>query len=283
MLPLTMIRRLAPRLLVLSLFASPLRAEPLKECPDCPELTVIPAGSFQMGSPPGEIGRYDNEGPRHSVHIAAFALATIPVTVAEFAAFVKQTGAEMGACDWPEGASWQSSGIVQSDRQPVVCVSWKDAQAYVAWLNGKVGHGSPYRLPSEAEWEYAARAGTNSARWWGEEIGQGKANCNGCASPWDNAQIAPAGSFGPNLFGLYDMLGNVWQWTEDCWNDSYQNAPADGRARKDGDCSFHVMRGGSWSNLPAFIRSAARNRGGAGDRDHDYSAYTGFRVARSIP
>lgn len=281
-----MIRPPALIRLALILLAAPLAraAEPLKECADCPELAVLPAGGFQMGSPPGETGRYDNEGPRHFVRVAAFALAKYPVTVAEFAVFVRQTGYAIGDCDWPDGASWQSPGIASPDRQPVVCVSWNDAQAYVSWLNGKAGgHGAPYRLPSEAEWEYAARAGSASARWWGEEIGRGKANCNGCGSPWDNLQIAPVGSFGPNPFGLYDMLGNVWQWTEDCWSDTYEGAAADGRPRRDGDCSHRVLRGGSWSNLPAFIRSAARNRGGIDDRNRDYASYAGFRVARSIP
>ena len=265
--------------------AAPAAGEsPLKECPDCPELAVIPAGGFTIGSPANEVGRYDNEGPQHAVRVPAFALGRYPVTVAEFAVFVTETGYAPGPCNWPGDYSWQSPGIVQSDRKPVVCVSWSDAQAYLSWLNGKVkNHSAPYRLPSEAEWEYAARAGTSTARWWGEEIGSGKANCNGCGSAWDNLRIAPAGSFGPNPFGLYDMLGNVWQWTADCWADSYDGAPADSKPRSTGACDKRVLRGGSWSNLPSFIRSAARNRGAPDDRDRDYSSYAGFRVARTIP
>jgi formylglycine-generating enzyme required for sulfatase activity len=169
-------------------------------------------------------------------------------------------------------------------------VSWYDAQAYVAWLNAKVakramkpGTAGPYRLPSEAEWEYAARGGTTSARWWGNGVGTGNANCNGCGSRWDGRDLAPVNSFGPNPFGLYDMLGNVWQWTEDCWNDSYIGAPADGRARVSGACEERVMRGGSWSSLPIFVRSAARNRNAMSGRDFDYANYVGFRVARTLP
>ena len=170
-------------------------------------------------------------------------------------------------------------------------MSWYDAQAYVGWLNDKVGNGllastnrdGPYRLPSEAEWEYAARAGTTTARWWGDAIGVGNANCHGCGSNWDNKLIAPAGSFGPNPFGLYDILGNVWQWNDDCWNENYVGAPKDGIAWKTGDCKKRVMRGGSWSNSPVFVRSAMRTSGDASGRDYDYATYVGFRVARSLP
>jgi formylglycine-generating enzyme required for sulfatase activity len=258
---------------------------PLRECQDCPELVVIPGGRFLMGSPAEEQGRFDSEGPRHPVTVKSFALGKSAVTVAEFAAFVRESEYEAGACDWPLATSWRSPGLLQSDQQPVVCVNWRDVQAYIAWLNAKTGHGpdGPYRLPSEAEWEYAARAGTSSARWWGEAIGSGNANCNGCGSPWDNRQLAEAGSFPANGFGLTEMLGNVWQWTNDCWNDSYVGAPEDSRAWRAGDCTRRVLRGGSWSNLPAIIRAAARNSANIADRDHDYASYTGFRVARSVP
>ena len=141
----------------------------------------------------------------------------------------------------------------------------------------------PYRLPTEAEWEYAARAGTTTARWWGDGIGTGEANCNGCGSKWDGQLIAPVGTFGPNPFGLYDMLGNVWQWVEDCWHESYVGAPTDGSAWQSGDCGKRVLRGGSWSNVPIYIRSASRSRSVAAGGDVDYSNYAGFRVARSLP
>ena len=243
-----------------------------------------------MGSPLSESGRFDSEGPQHWVSIQAFALGKYDVTVAEFAEFVTETGYKPGECDWPRGASWRSPGIVQSDHQPVFCVNWLDAQAYVAWLNDKVrdkagwpqDREGPYRLPSEAEWEYAARAGTVTARWWGDDIGAANANCNGCGSAWDNRSIAPVGSFRANPFGLYEMLGNVWQWTADCWNESLAGAPEDGKARIGGDCSKRVLRGGSWSNLPRIIRSASRASGGIDDRDYDYASYTSFRVARTI-
>jgi len=263
-----------------------------RECADCPELVVIPAGTFLMGSPAGEEGRFDSEGPLHRVAVAAFALGKTEVTVEEYLVFLRQTGYQPAPCNHLLGLAWRSPryglayppGFVESPQQPAVCLSWDDAQAYIAWLNAKVGapHSGPYRLPSEAEWEYAARAGTSTARWWGAAIGGANANCNGCGSRWDNSQFAPAGSFGPNPFGLYDMLGNVWQWTEDCWNPSYRGAPADGTAWTSGDCARRVLRGGSWSNLPKFIRAAARSSGGAPGQDVDYSGDAGFRVARSI-
>src|SRR5262249_55972136 len=150
--------------------------------------------------------------------------------------------------------------------EPAVCLNWYDAEAYLAWLNAKVrrlhkiaSRDGPYRLPSEAEWEYAARAGTVTARWWGNAIGTDNADCNGCGSRWDRVLIAPVGSFRANPFGLYGMLGSVWQWTDDCWNESYVGAPGDGRRRASGDCSKRVLRGGSWSSVPALVRSAARS------------------------
>ena len=270
----------------------------VRDCPQCPQMVVIPAGRFVMGSPAGEEGRFDAESPQHSVSVRSFALAKDDVTVDEFAAFVRETGYEAGVCDWPAGTAWNSLGFRPNG--PVVCVSWHDAEAYIAWLNGKLrrqpvapsgaastkapaGADGPYRLPSEAEWEYAARAGTTTARWWGDAIGTGNANCNGCGSPWDNRQIALVGSFPPNPFGLDDMLGNVWQWTADCWNENYVGAPTDGSAWTTGDCSRRVLRGGSWSSLPKFLRSAARNRDDASRRGSDYATYAGFRVARTLP
>ncbi|MDA8229786.1 MAG: formylglycine-generating enzyme family protein [Magnetospirillum sp.] len=269
-----------------------------QECPDCPELVVIPAGTFVMGSPSNEPGRFDVEGPRHIVSVPSFALGKHDVTVEEYSAFLRETDYQPAPCDRILGLAWQSPryglvyppGSADSPRQPAVCVNWDDAQAYVAWLNAKVRHGNPpakggdgpYRLPSEAEWEYAARAGTTTTRWWGKAIGVGNANCNGCGSAWDNTLFAPVDSFGPNPFGLYDMLGNVWQWTEDCWNPSYVGAPRDGSAWLTGDCTKRVVRGGSWSNLPIFIRSAMRIGGATHGQEFDYASDTGFRVARSI-
>ena len=254
-----------------------------RDCPDCPEMVVIPAGRFSMGSPPDEPGRYDSEGPQHMVSVRWFALGRQDVTVRQYAVFVRETGYEPDDCQWPRRTNWHSPGFLPD--APAVCLSWHDAQAYVAWLNGKVGghNGGPYRLPSEAEWEYAARAGTTTSRWWGQALGRGNANCNGCGSPWDNRQIAPGGSFPANAFGLSDMLGNAWQWVEDCWNETYQGAPSDGSAWRSGDCAKRVLRGGSWSSLPEFVRSAARGRDDAVNRAHDYAGYAGFRVAMTLP
>jgi len=268
-----------------------------RDCADCPEMIRIPSGTFTMGSPKTEPGRFDAEGPQHAVSVRSFALAKYEITVLEFLTFLKATDYQPEPCDRLLGLTWQvaglghgkaySPGYAEAPRQPAVCLSWFDAEAYLKWLNAKLGYRGaepgPYRLPSEAEWEYAARAGTTTARWWGEAIGVGKANCNGCGSQWDNARFAPIGSFGPNPWGLNDMLGNVWQWTDDCWNESYVDAPIDGSAWKSGDCAKRVLRGGSWDNLPIFVRSAARNRAAADNADFDYASYAGFRVAKSLP
>lgn len=268
-----------------------------RECSVCPEMVGIPAGKFLMGSPNQEPGRFDAEGPQHVVAVRAFALGKYEVTNEEFLTFLRETGYQPAPCNPILGLVWQSPGrglayppgTVQPPRDPAVCLNWRDAEAYIAWLNGKAraraapGGPGPYRLPSESEWEFAARAGTTTARWWGEAIGRGNANCNGCGSAWDNKSFAPVGSFGPNPFGLYDMLGNVWQWTADCWNESYAGAPGDGSAWTSGDCRKRVLRGGSWSNLPSFIRSATRIGTDAAGGDFDYSSYAGFRVARTLP
>ena len=260
-----------------------------RDCTDCPTMATIPAGSFMMGSPKSEAGRFDAEGPQHKVTLRRFALAATEVTVHEYLAFLAATEYQPKPCDRLLGLTWEvrghgkafSPGYAESPSQPAVCLNWYDAEAYVKWLNRKA-RTTAYRLPSEAEWEYAARAGTTTARWWGEAIGKGLANCNGCGSQWDNERFAPVASFGPNPWGLYDMLGNVWQWTDDCWNESYVGAPADGSAWKEGDCQRRVLRGGSWDNLPVFVRSAARGRLAADNRDFDYASYAGFRLAKTL-
>ena len=272
-----------------------------QECAECPVMVGIPAGSFIMGSTEHERGRFDNEGPQHKVAVAAFALGKTTVTIEQYATFLRQTGYQPEPCDRYHGLYWDSRGhglafppgISPPPLWPAYCLNWNDARAYVAWLNSKVAKAArqvssksiegPYRLPTEAEWEYAARGGVTAARWWGATVGEANANCNGCGSPWDGRDLAPVGSFGPNPFGLYDMLGNVWQWTEDCWNDSYIGAPSDGRAWITGACDKRVMRGGSWSSLPVFIRSAARSGNDIKGCDFDYANYAGFRVARSLP
>ena len=244
--------------------------ESFREClVDCPAMVVVSAGEFTMGSPSNEKGRYDNEGPQHKVTIARpFAVSKYAVTFDAWDACVK-----VGGCPKEGRASDAGWG---RGRRPVIYVSWDDAKAYVAWLSKM--SGKPYRLLTEAEWEYAARAGTTTAYYWGDEIGKNNANCNGCGSQWDGRHTAPVGSFAPNAFGLYDMAGNVWQWVEDCYHESYNGAPADGSAWQAGDCKSSVVRGGSWDEDPQLLRSAGRNRGSSSLRDDDL----GFRVGRTL-
>ena len=159
----------------------------------------------------------------------------------------------------------------------MINVSWEDAQAYAAWLSDETGEA--YRLPSESEWEYAARAGTATRYSWGQDIGRNQANCNGCGSRWDADETAPAGSFAPNAWGLHDMHGNVYEWVEDCWHENYARAPRDGSAwTSGGNCGRRVLRGGSWVVDPAFLRSANRNFVDAGAR----RGGNGFRVSRTL-
>jgi formylglycine-generating enzyme required for sulfatase activity len=279
---------------------TPAPGRSFRDCPDCPEMVAIPAGSFTMGSPAGEAGRGNHEGPQHSVSVRGFALGKYEVTRGQFAAFVRETGYSAGGnCygytgdRWEESASrdWRSPGFSQSERDPVVCVSWDDAKAYAAWLSRKTGKS--YRLPSEAEWEYAARAGSTAAWYWGEDASQacGYANVGDRAvkrqySGWtltvhecDDGQVntAPVGSYRANGFGLHDMLGNVWEWTEDCWNKSYDGSPRDGSAWTSGDCNRRVLRGGSWGNPPRYVRSAYRGSATASNRSY----IVGFRLART--
>jgi formylglycine-generating enzyme required for sulfatase activity len=235
-----------------------------RECEKCPEMVVVPAGSFTMGSPASEAGRSYNEGPQHSVTIAKpFAAGKFHVTVDQFAAFVAETGYDAGGwkCsvwissggreNWVdlEGSSWRNPGFAQTGSHPAICLNWNDAKAYVAWLSGKTGRS--YRLLTEAEWEYAARAGTSTGYFFGDDAkdlcryGNGadpdlsvppilRAKVFPCSDGY--AYTAPVGAFSPNGFGLYDVHGNAWQWLEDCWHGSYSGAPADGSAWRSGDC-----------------------------------------------
>jgi|HubBroStandDraft_5_1064220.scaffolds.fasta_scaffold15765_2 formylglycine-generating enzyme required for sulfatase activity len=246
-----------------------------KECAqDCPEMIVVPAGAFTMGSPPGEKGSSNFEHPQHTVVITKpFAVSKFELTFADWDACV--TG---GGCNGykPDDQPWGRG------QQPVINVNWNDAQAYVAWLSAVTG--KTYRLLSEAEYEYAARAGTTTAYPWGDEInrnGAAMANCDGCGSKWDAQQTAPVGSFAPNKFGLYDVVGNVWAWTEDCVHNNYNDAPTDGSAwlgANGGDCGSHRLRGGSWNFSSGYLRTAFRGGHTTVTRD----AYCGFRVARML-
>ena len=240
-----------------------------RDCPSCPEMVVVPAGSFMMGSPPGEKGRTrtDAEGPVHRVTISApFAVAKYEMTFAEWDACV----AEGGCRHRPDDQGWGRGN------RPVINVSWEDAKSYVQWLSAKTGKA--YRLLSESEWEYAARAGTSTRYSWGDETGRNRANCTGCGSRWQNIKTAPVGSFAANGFGLHDMHGNVWEGVEDCWNDSYRGAPSDGGAWLSGECDTRVFRGGSWNVLSGYMGAALRAGGGTGNRNN----IIGFRIARTL-
>jgi formylglycine-generating enzyme required for sulfatase activity len=296
--------------------SSPSGISIFRDCPDCPEMVSIPAGSYSMGSSDSDTirdldavtGKYPvfskraagaafaTEHPQHSVSVSAFALGRYSVTKREFSVFVREANyAADGKCttfikeqdDFVDlaGSGWQNPGLAQTDDDPVVCVSWNDAQAYIKWLNGKISNKQSvekdqvlYRLPSEAEREFAARAGTSSAWWWGNAIGDGNANCSACGTAWDYTRTAPVGSLKPNQFGLYQMAGNIFEWTEDCWNPNYQNAPPDGSAWNNGDCSRRVARGGSWFSAPFATRSSGRTAFTTKERAN----YLGFRLARSI-
>ena len=269
----------------------------------CPELVVVPSGSYMMGSPASEAGRNDDEGPVHRMRIARpIAVGVTEVTRGEWRRFVEEAGHstgdgcgtyEAGVWGWRTGRSWRTLGYSQTDAHPVVCVSWEDAKAYVRWLSRVTGEG--YRLLSESEWEYVARGGTKTARYWGErEAGQCR-HGNGADGAlkrryrdWEwatagcddgHVHTSPAGSFSSNGFGLHDVLGNVWEWVEDCWHESYAGAPADGSVwTSGGDCSRRVLRGGSWYSGPMVLRSADRDGVHAGNR----SIGVGFRVARTL-
>ena len=227
-----------------------------------PEMVVIPAGRFRMGCVSG-LDCFDYEKPVHEVTIPrAFALSVHEVTFEDYDRFTYPN--KVGDSGWGRG------------RRPVINVSWDDAKEYVAWLSGETGE--QYRLPSESEWEYAARAGTTTKYSWGNEIGENRANCEGCGSRWDNSRTAPVGSFAPNVFGLHDMHGNVLEWVQDCLNASYAGAPVDGSAWLSRDCSGRVLRGGSWFDLPWLLRAAFRDGITSGAR----GVTLGFRVARTL-
>jgi len=259
-----------------------------RDCGDCPQLVRIPSGEFLMGAGPDEEERerlgepFRNRSvPQRRVRVPAFAMGRFEVTRSEFRRFAEATGHAGDDCFvWAGGEhrldsdrSWHSPGYPQDGRHPATCVSWEDADAYVRWLSRLTGRR--YRLPSEAEWEYAARARTVTPRFWGADGQAACAHANGAdarlratvpaAGDWDaadcddgHAHTAPAGSYPANAFGLHDMLGNAAEWTADCWNPDYRGAPADGRSRSDGDCWLRAVRGGAWDEGPAGLRAAYR-------------------------
>ena len=237
-----------------------------RDCARCPEMVVVPAGQFRMGDLADD--GYDVERPVHQVTIDyPFAVGKYEVTFEEWEACV----AAGGCTHRPDDRGWGRGS------RPVIYVSWNDAQEYVDWLSRETG--KLYRLLSEAEWEYVARAGSTTRYPWGDDVGTNKANCLGCGSQWDNESTAPVGSFEANAFGLFDTVGNVEEWVKDCYYDSYQGAPADGSAWTSGNCYRVVLRGGSWNSLPRYRRSAARS---STWRDIVGGSSLGFRVARTL-
>ncbi len=281
-----------------------------RECPHCPTMVVVPPGVFTMGSPSEEAGRFTNEGPQHAVTVGRpFAMSVYDVTVGEYRRFAKASG-RVVANDCRiydpsfiepqlvrvQGKNWTRPNFAQTDRDPVVCVAFDDARAYVGWLNGMVGrHGpghkdgtGPYRLPSEAEWEYAARAGSLTPFYWGSVMRRSDANYGPdepafapvAKGPDRWGYTSPVGSFPANPFGLYDMAGNVWQFTADCWSATYDGAPVDGSPRAGDKCGERAVRGGSWFKPPAGERSAKRGEGTVSDLKG--SSEIGFRVVRDL-
>ena len=244
------------------------KVKEFSDCIGCPTMVEIPAGQFRMGSPQDERGRVSAEGPQHVVNIKPFAIARTEVTYEQWAACVKGGGCTSKPD--PDDRNWGRQ------KRPVVDISWHDAKEYIAWLNLQVAGSNPYYLPSEAEWEYAARGGTSEyqAYPWGRQWDGSKA-ASGLG------QTRPVASYPANDFGLFDMIGNVWEWTQDCWRDSYSGAPDDGSARESSDggvCNDRVVRGGSSADRPEKLRSAHRLKMGSNTTIHRI----GFRPARRI-
>jgi formylglycine-generating enzyme required for sulfatase activity len=246
-----------------------------RDCPDCPELMVVPAGDFIMGSPERERGRKPNEGPQRRVAIKrAFAVGKYEVTFAEWEACVAQGGCRENPLPNDEG--WGRG------KRPVIHVSWDDATIYTAWLSKRTGKS--YRLLTEAEWEYAARAGTQTPFATGATISTERANFDGNYT-YGNAprgaylgKTVEVGTYRPNAFGLYDTQGNVWEWVQDCYKDTYVGAPTDGSAVEQPNCEFRVLRGGSWRVDPLYLRSAYRHQSRPNDKTDNF----GFRIARGL-
>jgi formylglycine-generating enzyme len=266
------------------------------DCPACPAMTVLPAGRFKQGSDRSDAPPF--EKPLHWVAIARpLAMSTNAVTVDEFQQFIRATNWDMQGCDTYDGQwkrhpenNWNSPGFTQTGAHPVTCASWEDAQAYAEWLSTKTGHR--YRLPSASEWEYAARAGADAVQPWKSDGSDACENANvadasaaknypgwtvfACDDGYVNT--APVGMFKANSFGLKDMLGNVFQWTEDCWHADYDGAPIDGSARDDGGCTERELRGGSWFSTPGYVRANYRNHFASDYR----TSSVGIRLVRDV-
>lgn len=281
---------------------TPAAGKTFRDCDTCPLMTPLPLGQFSMGSPNDELDRQGSESPVVKISVRdPIAVGVYEVTRRQFSEFVSSSGYEPdnrcytfenGSRSLRSRRSWESPGFDQTDNDPVTCMSWEDATAYADWLAKKTG--KPYRLLNEAEWEYAARAGTSTRYSFGNDsryreictYGNGadesaRRRYRGwTVADCDDGYVttAPVGSFEPNAFGLYDVYGNVWEWVEDCWNETHDGAPRTATARNDGDCSRRVLRGGAWDGLPHLLRSAMRSWDNRRDRDSKF----GFRVARDL-
>ena len=286
----------------------------MRDCAQCPQMVVVPAGSFLMGAPPDEPGQRKYENPQQHLAVASFTIGETEVTVAQFAAFVTDTqrptpegcythgDASDDISDFDRAASWRAPAFAQTDQHPVVCVAWQDAKDYAAWLSRKTGQR--YRLPSEAEWEYAARGGTTTAFFWGTNADRECRRMNGgdhalarAVANWKksleralsngdararlvdcddgSAFTAPVGSYEANPFGLRDIIGNAWEWVETC---STQAIPSQVHPPAPSSCEYRRTRGGSWDDFPEDLRSATRSRLAPDQRRNDL----GFRVARDL-
>jgi formylglycine-generating enzyme required for sulfatase activity/DNA-binding winged helix-turn-helix (wHTH) protein len=273
-----------------------------KDCEDCPEMIALPVGEFMMGSPDSEFERREPEGrPRRVVIAGRFAIGRFEITVDQFSAFIADTGTIVGnqcrkivgfsgtSARWgsPE-ASFRQPGFEVTGKHPVVCMSWHDAQAYVAWLRRRTGKA--YRLPTEAEWEYAGRAGTRTGYSFGDDpselcayakfadLGSRFGWRGGCRSDMATYGTVPVGSLKPNPWGLFDVHGNAWEWVEDCWTPNALEIPTDGSAFSHAGCEIGVIRGGSWAAGFGRVRSATRWPTPTAERYH----HVGFRVALSL-
>jgi formylglycine-generating enzyme required for sulfatase activity len=248
--------------------------ETFKDCPRCPEMVIVPSGSFMMGSPENETGRLSNEDPQHLVTFGKpFAAGRFAVTFAEWDA----CRADGGCAGYiPGDQGWGQGG------RPVGNVTWNNAKSYAGWLSKRTGRS--YRLLSEAEREYVARAGTATPFWCGSSISTDQANYDGNHAYGDDVkgeqrkETLPVDSFKPNPWGLYQVHGNVYDWVEDCFHNSYQGAPSDGTAWTTGDCTYRVLRGGSRGSEPQYLRAAFRNSAYPDSRDYEI----GFRVGRTL-
>jgi formylglycine-generating enzyme required for sulfatase activity/predicted Ser/Thr protein kinase len=277
----------------------PRRGEVFRDCPTCPLMKALPPGQFAQGAAESQADSWPIEKPQHEVKIAyPLGVGVYEITVGEFREFAAATHYKSAGCQMYNGTwqaspelNWNNVGYTQTATHPVVCVSWRDARDYAAWLSHKTGQR--YRLPSDSEWEYAARAGSAAPRPWNTNLEAACTDANvadrTAAQQYPGWKIhpcsdgyvysSPVGSFQPNEFGLYDMLGNVFEWVQDCWHPDYNGAPADGSAWLSGDCSQRDMRGGSWFTAPSLVSTSARNRFEETYRSNS----VGFRLVREIP